>query len=310
MTISRQVVDLAVRQGGYVTRDQLLDNGLSPSAVDRRVNDGVLTLVTPGVYLAIPSRSYVDLLRGAILALPDAVASHQSAAHLLGFPKLPDLVPTVVVPSHTTHRFPGVTVRRCDDLIPSDVVRVEGMSVTSVARTFFDLARFLRFRHWDAIGESLVIDDRMDLVQFEQMTQRLARRGKPGSRAAWDFLAMRAGSHPRATVLERKGRAILASAGLPTPVPEYPIPWRTSNRFDDAYPEEQVAIEWDSRAWHQQRAAMVADRRRDREAAAHSWVLVRFTWEEVTEKPEDIVGTVMGLLKERASTRTQGSRLR
>jgi hypothetical protein len=130
MGISRRVLDLAVHQGGYVRREQLIARGMSPSAIDRRVNEGVITLVTLGVYQVIPSNDHIDLLRGAVLALPDAVASHQSAAHILRFPKLPALVPTVVVPSHTTHRFPGVTVRRCDDLVESDIVRVEGLTVT------------------------------------------------------------------------------------------------------------------------------------------------------------------------------------
>ena len=299
MGISRDVLTLAVRQGGYVTREQLLSQGFSRSGVDRRIRDGSLTPVAPGVFQVFPSDDHLDLMRGAALALPNAVVSHQSAAQLLRFPKLPKLVPTVVVPSHTTHRFPGVMVRRCDDLISTDIVMVDGLSVTSVARTFFDLARLLRFRHWDAIGESLVIANRMDLDQFEQTTQRLARRGKPGSRSAWDFLAMRAHGDPRATVLERRGRAILTSAGLPLPVPQFSIPWKPSNRFDDAYPDQQIAIEWDSRAWHEQRAAMASDRRRDREAASHGWVLLRFTWEDVSEKSDEVVATAATLLRDR-----------
>jgi hypothetical protein len=205
----------------------------------------------------------------------------------------------VVVPSHTTHRFPDVTVRRCNDLIASDIVQIDGLPVTSVARTFFDLAGLLRFSYWDSIGESLVIAEQMDLAQFEQLTQRVARRGKRGSRSAWDFLAMRAGSHPRSTILERKGRAVLASAGLPAPISEYPIPWRPSNRFDDAYPRARIAIEWDSRAWHEQRAAMASDRQRDRQAASHGWVLIRFTWDEVTKRAYEVVETVATLLRQR-----------
>ncbi|HUG32447.1 MAG TPA: type IV toxin-antitoxin system AbiEi family antitoxin domain-containing protein [Acidimicrobiia bacterium] len=299
MGISRRVLDLASHQGGYIRRDQLFSLGLSPSAVDRRVNEGAIILVTPGVYLVIPSNDHIDLIHGAVLALPDAIVSHQSATHLLHFPRLPELKPTVVVPSHTTHRFPGVVVRRCDDLIDSDVVDVEGIAVTGATRTFFDLGGVLRFREFDAIGESLVIAGRMDLDEFEQMTRRLARRGKPGSRAARDFLEIRAGSHRRATVLERKGRAVLSSAGLPDPRPEFPIPWAPRRRFDDAYPDAAMAIEWDSRAWHEQRAAMASDRRRDREAAAHGWVVLRFTWDEVTQRPNEIVESVATLLRDR-----------
>jgi hypothetical protein len=299
MGISRTVLDLAARQGGYVRRDQLIAHGLSSSAIDRRITEGSLLPVIPGVYQVFPSDDHIDLMRGAVLALPKAIVSHQSAAHLLRFPRLPVLVPTVVVASHTTHRFPGVTVRRCDDLIRSDIVRVDGLPVTNTTRTAFDLAGVLKFKEFDAIGESLVMADRLDLAQLAEMTDRLSRKGKPGCRAAKDFLAIRAGGDLRATVLERKGRGILSTAGLPAPIPQYPIPWDPRRRFDDAYPCCKIAIEWDSRAWHGQHAAMTADRRRDREAAAHSWVLLRFTWEDIRDRPDEIVKTIATLLEER-----------
>ncbi len=297
--ISRRMLDLAAQQGGYIRRDQLVSQGLSASAIDRRLNEGVITKVIPGIYMVIPSPDHVDLLRGAVLALPDAVVSHQSAAHLLPFPRLPALTPTVMVPSHTTHRFPGLVVRRCSDLIDTDIVEIDGLVVTSTPRTFWDLGGLLRFGEFDAIGESLVIAGRMGLDEFEEMTIRLARRGKPGSRAAHHFLEIRAGGDPKATVLERKGREVLFNAGLPEPVPQYPLPWTPHRRFDDAYPDERIAIEWDSRAWHEQRAAMASDRRRDREAATQGWVLLRYTWDEVTKKPHEIVDEVTTMLRKR-----------
>ena len=147
-------------------RDQLVARGISSSAIDRRVSAGELIPAAAGVYVVIPSENFVDLLRGAALRLPQAVVSHQSAAHMLQFPKLPELVPTVVVPSYTTHRFPGVTVRRCSDFIESDIGVVDGLAVTNVVRTFFDLGGLLRFRNWAAIGESLVIAVKMELASF------------------------------------------------------------------------------------------------------------------------------------------------
>lgn len=299
MGIPRRVLDLAARQGGYVTRRQLIAVGLSTSAIDRRVNAGDLTLAAHGIYVVIHSEDPVDLIRGATLALPKAVASHESAAHLLRFPVQPALQPTVVVPSHTTHRFPGVTVRRCDDLIRSDTVQVDGLPVTNTVRTFFDLGRLLGFKEYDAIGEALVIAGRMEIETFERTVERLARRGKAGTKAAKDFLEIRSGTGRRATILERKGWAVLASGGLPLPAAQFPIPWDRSRRFDAAYPDARLAIEWDSRAWHQQRMAMVADRRRDRQASTHGWTVLRFTWEDVTEKPDEIVATVSTLLDDR-----------
>lgn len=299
MGISKSVIDRAAQQGGYITRVQLLEGELSPSAVDRLIRTGDLTPVSAGIYQVLPSDEHIDLIRGAVLALPGAVASHQSAAHLLSFPRLPFLVPTVMVASHTTHKFPGVAVRRADDLDPSHVTVTEEVRVTNVVRTLFDLARVLPFREFDAIGEALIVAGRMDVDQFKQITEELARRGKPGTRASRTFLTLRFGVDPRATILERKGRAVLAAAGLPESQPQYPLPWDPSRRFDDAYPEATLAIEWDSRAWHEQRSAMRRDRRRDREAAMHGWFVARFTWEDVTERPTEVGDTVANLLRDR-----------
>ena len=297
MVLPRSVMELASRQGGYVTRVQLIRAGLSPSAVDRRIRSGELTTVSEATYRVFPSARHIDLMRGALLALPRAVVSHQSAAHLLQFPRLPTPVPTVTVASNTTHDFRGVMVRRCDDLAENHLTKVEGLAVTIIARTLFDLAGILVYREFDAIAEALLIDGRLRLPQLDVMTDQLARRGKRGSRAVRDFITIRGQGDPRASALERRGRAVLVSAGLPAPIPQYPVPWDPGRRFDDAYPEARLAIEWDSRAWHLQRTAMMADRRRDRLAAVHGWRVIRFTWEDVTENPRQVAWVVSSLLE-------------
>lgn len=284
-----------------MARTQLLEMGLTERIVDWKIRSGELTSVVEGVYRVYPSNDHIDLMRGVLLALPDAVVSHQSAAHVLDFPRLPTLRPTVTIASHRTHSFPGVKVRRNDDITPSHTVQVEALPVTNVARTAFDLAGILRFREFEDITEALILDGRVTEEELGEITAELARRGKPGSRAAKDFLEMRAGAVPGSSVLERKGRALLAGAGLPTPVPEFPIPWAIGKRFDDAYQEAKVAIEWDSRAWHLQRAAMESDRRRDRTAAMHGWIVIRVTWQDIEERPTEVVATIARLLKTRTT---------
>jgi hypothetical protein len=302
MGLSREVIDRASKQGGYITRSQLLDMGHSPGGIDWLLRSGTVKRASEGVYEVIPPNSHIDLVRGAILALPDAVVSHQSAAHILALPVRPNLVPTVCVAAHTTHVFPGVMVRRCNDLETSHVRWIDGLTVTSVPRTMFDLAGILEFREFDQIAEAALIDGRMSMEQFDRLVSHVARKGKRGSRASKDFIAVRMPGDPRSTVLERKGRRVLARAGLPAPTPQFPIPWNPRRRFDDAYPDERLALEWDSRGWHQQRRAMRSDRRRDREAAIHGWRIVRFTWEDVTEHPREVASTVARLLALQPST--------
>ncbi len=302
MGIDPDIVELASRQGGYVTRAQLISSGMSPSAVDRRVAGGVLPSVAPGVYRIIPSSYHSDLIRGAVLALPAAVASHESAAHLHRFPSPPALEPTVTVASRTTHLFPGVTVRRCDDLDATDVTILEGIPMTTVPRTIFDLAGVLSPKYVDRVVESLVIAGILRVKTLDEVARRLGRRGKRGTVATRSIVEARGDSTTiDATILERKGRKVLADAGLLMPLSEYPIPWSPRSRFDDAYPDVRLAIEWDSRSWHVQSQAMEEDRRRDREAALRGWLVVRFTWSDVTKRPHDVAATVASLLQARSA---------
>ena len=295
--LSRRVVAIATGNGGYVTRDQLRMIGMSDSAIDRSIRRGDMHAVSTGVFQVLPSNDHADLMRGAQLALPGGVASHQSAAHLLRLPELPALVPTLTVVSTTTHRFPGVTVRRTDDLSSHHVVNIDGIQCTNGGRTLFDLAGVLRYRQFASIAETAITAGRVRLDQLEIVANELCRRGKRGTKAIGDFLEWN--SSGSGTALERRGRAILKGSSLPSPIPEYSIPWRPHQRFDDAYPTHTFAIEWDSRRWHERRAAMQSDRERDREAAMHGWVVVRFTWDDVTESPSKVALTVARILADR-----------
>lgn len=293
---------MASGQGGCVTRSQLVGLGLGSATVHRRLVSGDFELIADGVYRVFPANTHPDLLRGAVLTLPAAVVSHESAAHLLELPQLPPLAPTVTVASHTTHEFPGVVVRRNHDRDEAHVITVDGLPVTTVARTLFDLAGVLSFREFTRVAEAAILKGRTSLTHLDAMLVQLGRRGKPGTRAVRTFLDLRSGSSPMATVLELKGRAALSRGGLPLPLPEFRFPWDPMRRFDDAYPDAKLAIEWDSREWHAQLEAMTSDRRRDREAAAHGWLILRFTWVDVTRNPSELVATVATLLDQRGVT--------
>ena len=78
-----------------------------------------------------------------------------------------------------------------------------------------------------------------------------------------------------------------------------PVPWRPAQRFDLAYPAARMAIELDGRAFHVSPERFEADRLRDREAATHGWLVVRFTWDDVVRRPSEFVRTIVTLLAER-----------
>ena len=295
-TQDRLAVDLAASQGGVITRQQALELGFSTRQIERRLATERWDLVKRGLYRLIPPRDRRDLMRTVLATWPGSVVSHESAAVLHEFPFVDTDRMVLSHHTRTTHDFPGVEVRRTHDLDGWHVTTLDGMRVTTVARTIIDLAQERSVRHMSAIVDQLVSREAVDLLEIGAVLGSTGRRGKPGTVTMREVLEARLGEDQSGSVLERRGRRLIAGAGLPMPVGEYPVPWTTGRRFDDAYPERRVAIEWDSRRFHGQMASFEADRVRDRDAAVHGWVVVRFTWDDVHNHPSRIVETVGALL--------------
>lgn len=284
-------------RGGSLPRADLLELGFTPRQIQYRVSRGIWTVVRRGVYQIVHPRDRRDVMRAVVSSWAQAVVSHESAAELHEIPYVPahDLV---IISNHsrTTHDYPGVDVRRTHDLDEWHITSVDDIRVTTVARTVVDLAAARSPSHIGTIVDRLVSDGRLETVELEAVLKATGRRGKPGTTTMRKVLERRIGGDHSASVLERKGRALIARAGLPSPISEFPIPWSPGRRFDDAYPLLRIAIEWDSKRFHGQVASFEADRMRDRDAAIHGWVVVRFTWDDVHNHPNRVVETITALL--------------
>jgi hypothetical protein len=297
MDPDRLVLSLASRQGGVVTRDQAIRAGLGNGAIRHRLETKRWTSVYRSVYRLIDMPDPEQLVRAALAVLPNSVASHQTAAELHAIPRVQRGLAVVSVHSRTTHAFPGVTVRRNHDLL-ADHTEIHGdLTCTTVPRTVLDLAALLHPKHIERIVDDLITEKRLTTEQLARVLHDVARRGKPGSAAIRSILGERGeGPGRNATLLERRGLAALSAGGLPPPSLEMPIPWNPVRRFDACYPKWRIAIEWDSRRWHQSDAAFEQDRERDRSALLHGWSVFRFTWRDVTEQPVQVVETLRGAI--------------
>jgi very-short-patch-repair endonuclease len=298
MNLDRAAVCLAVRQGGVIRHDQAYACGFTKGQIDQRVRDGRWKPVGHFGYRVIEMAGFEDRLRAAVTSLPLAVVSHEAAAQIHGLPKVQRGKSTVLVHSRTTHDFPEVIVRRCHDLLEEHVVKEIDLPVTSIARTIVDLAPHVSQRHLSSILASLIVERRVRTDDVWAVVDQVARRGKPGIAKMRAVLAERDEGPRDGTPLERLGASVLRDFGLPEPRFEYPMPWKLERRFDAAYPGAKLAIEWDSRRWHDDPDAFERDRRRDREALLHGWKVVRFTWRDLTERPGEVADTVRRLLAE------------
>ena len=296
MNADRLAYEIAARQGGAIRIDQARDAGLTKGQIDRRVRDGRWTALGRVSYRVMDMPGTRNLLSAAVATLPNAVVSHDAAAEIHRLPKLRRGAATVLVHSRTTHEFPGVTVHRCHDLLDEHIVESEGLPVTSIPRTIVDMARFLTTRHLTAVLDSVVAEQRTRVDDVQRIVDQVARRGKPGIQKIRWVLEDREMGPRSGTSLERRGAEVLREGGLPDPHFEYPIPWSPDRRFDAVYPLSRLAIEWDSRRWHEIREAFASDRERDRQAMLHGWKVLRFTWVDLTRSPDEVVGTVLRLL--------------
>jgi len=170
---------LVRRQHGAIARRQLLELGLRPRQIERRIASGRLHPVWRGVYaVGRPLLGKRGRLMAAVLACgPDAVLSHGSAAALWGFGAEQRLI-EVSVPSRRRSRRPGIRVHRRTEAAMADATVHDGIPVTSPVRTLVDQATQLRPMQLErAVNEA----DKRDRVRADVLRESLHDyRGQPG----------------------------------------------------------------------------------------------------------------------------------
>jgi very-short-patch-repair endonuclease len=295
-----ELYSVAAEQGGVIRREQAIEAGLSRHQIDSRLKSSKWAAVSKGGYRLIALNGGLEIARAAAAVLPSAVVSHFSAAqvHMMSF--VPIDRASVTVKSHTTHRFPGAEIFRCIDMRQQHIEDWRGLPVTTIERTVVDLASAVSLRHLAVIVDELLASRRTTLDALDGVLGDVAKKGKPGVRAMRSILEGRSGGRQRQTKLEALGARILRSAEFPRFEVEYPLPWDSDRRYDVAFVAAQLAIEWDSFRWHSQERMFRSDRERDRDAMEHGWIVLRFTWQDVTETPEKVESSVRRLLMQRS----------
>ena len=299
----RKVLEHLRASGGVIGRAEALAIGLPPSTLKAWVRLGRLVRVGTGIYVqpaVLETES--SLLRAATTAL-DAIVSHESAARLHGLDGLDPRRVTVSVPVRKTNRFDGVTIHQMTDLTEDQTTVRASLPTTDVERTVLDLAAVLPKPLLEGCLDQLV---RLRKTTYQATSDRLeetARKGKPGVAKLRAVMATRLGqNYATDSVLETRLLRVLTEGGLPHPDPQYRPAWlrQVNGRVDFAYVEQAVVVEGDSQRWHGAPDSFQADRKRDNLAQLAGWVILRFTWHDITERPDYVVETVADALMKRS----------
>jgi very-short-patch-repair endonuclease len=291
------VAALAARQHGVVSTAQLHAAGLGRGAIDLRIRRGRLHRLHHGVYAFGHARlTQRGRVWAALLACGGehaAVISHRSAAALWDIGPAPSARIDVTT-LHGSRSTRAIRVHHSATLHSQDVHRDDdGLPVTTVARTLLDLATVLTPARLERACHQAEIARCLDLTSITNVLERAT--GAPGTRAlreALDHLAI-GGPQPTRSELEIRFLSLIAQARLPTPRVNTTI---HGLEVDFFWPDDGLVVETDGVATHLTPTAFETDRRRDAALQVAGYRIVRFTWRQLTDRPDTVVRTLRALL--------------
>ncbi|HEX7244675.1 MAG TPA: type IV toxin-antitoxin system AbiEi family antitoxin domain-containing protein [Solirubrobacterales bacterium] len=274
---SKAAWELAGRQHGVVSRQQLLALGFTKSGIDHRVRRGRLHVVAHGVYaVGWPQTTRKRGWMAAVLACGEgSLLSHWSAAALweIGEERASGI--DISVRRRCELRRPGLRVRGRPSLSPESIATIDGIPVTSVVQTLVDLATELAPRRLErAVNEA----DKRDLVDPDALRAALDDHvGEPGSKPLRRLLDKRA-FRLSDSDLETLFRPIAMEAGLPLPLTKQIV---NGFEVDFVWPDLGLIVETDGLRYHRTPSTQTRDARRDRAHTLAGMTPIRFTHYEI-----------------------------
>jgi hypothetical protein len=291
----RALAGLAGTQHGVVSVRQLQRLGYVEGSIAKAVRSGRLHRLHRGVYAV--GHTNVSLHGKCLAAVlgcgRGALLSHWSAAWLWG------LMPTQPIPIHVTtpiprHARPGLHIHRSRTFAEEDRALVEGIPVTSVARTALDLAARVRRRSVDRLlqrGEELEL---FDLPDFDSvLTRNRGHHGAPPLRRA--IVLYKAPPFTRSG-LEERFLELLEEYGLPRPAANYA---EAGYELDVYWPELRFAVELEVFETHGTRLSFEEDPVRQEELKLAGIEMIWITGPRLAREPRRVMERVGRLLARR-----------
>jgi len=293
------LAQIGAAQHTLVHRRQLEALGITRGSYNHRVAVGSLHHVLPSVLsLVHPVMEPLAAETAALLyAGDDTVISHDSAAALWGLTATPSFVAITVIGRHVRAR-PGLHVHQVADLDIRDARMHLGFPVTSPARTLIDCA-------CDSNIDRLLNEARaLDLVTDADIYAAMDRcRGRKGTGPLRALLEAEKDMGFTRSKAERALRRLVAGAELERPI----FNTRLMGVEVDAYwPRRNLVIEVDGYRAHGHWAAFQRDRAKANKLVGAGYIVLRFTWHQLTRKPLVVVAEIARALCVRTHTDSGG----
>ena len=290
MNSDGNLAQYAAKHHGVFCIDDALALGVPTRTIRGRVESGRYVRLYPGVYSVSGAKAnHSRQMVAAVTSFPLlAAVSHESAAELWGMTRRGLHTIDVVTTRWDRVRRPAVKVHESLDLLPGDIVELDGIPLTTAVRTVVDLGASNKWIVESAL-EHGIRKGLFTLDEVDAFVRRVARRGRRGvgvirpllkARSRWD--------NKTESALEDEFRKLVADWGLPMPELQYEVRDELGilvSRADFAYPEERLLIELDSEAHHMDRMTFRRDRSKQNRAIVLGWTVLRYSWWDVVEAP-------------------------
>jgi len=300
MESDRAVWDLAHRQRGVVTRDQVLAAGWFPRALHRRLHAGVLRELHRGVYLVGPGEPPGAREMAALLAAGEtALLSHQTAAAQWGFMQLGAGAPVHVMLVGTGRgRIRGLHAHRVPRLQPDERSERAGFPLTSPTRTLLDMSAVVGARELERM---LAAGERSGVLSPKAWPGLLARcRGRRGVAALRAVMEIPGGPAFTRSEAEHAFLDLVRQSALPPPQANVAL---GSWEVDFLWRSVRVAVEVDGYGYHRTRGDFERDRAKDAWLMARGFRVLRLSWRQISEQPmATAVLLAQALVRDRAGS--------
>jgi hypothetical protein len=291
-------MELATKQHGVVSTRQLAKLGYTRSSASKANGVGRLRRLHRGVYAVGHERlTWHSRCMAVVRAVRPSVASHLSAGWLWGLLRFrPE---TVHVTAPTPRRPRRGFVVHCERLAAADIDSIEGIPVTSLARTLLDLAAILSA---EQLGKVLKRAEELQLFDLRAIDELLARSANhPGASALGDALAIyRDDPTFTRSGLEERFLALVLEAELPRPSMNYFV---AGYEIDAYWDEERFGVELDVYETHGTHAAFEDDRQREDDLLLAEIETIRVTGPRLKREAEATIARVAAHLHRRRAER-------
>ncbi|MBU9763949.1 type IV toxin-antitoxin system AbiEi family antitoxin domain-containing protein [Mycobacterium sp. TNTM28] len=282
-----ELIRLFDAQNGVATSAQILA-AISRHSFERAVDSGVLERIWHGIYcLGEPTEQM--LLHGLDFACGKKVPlCLASAAALHGFDTEGSSDLHVLNPPERQLRSAdGLVVHRRDG---APLTCVDGRYVTAPAWTAIEVARALRRPRALATLDAALRSGtctRTDL--WRAALEQAGRRGIVNVR---NLIALADGRAE--SPMESEARLVMLDGGLPTPELQFEVIDGNGKlrRVDFAWPQDSVAVEYDSLDWHGNPDALRDDRRRTAALMDIGWTVISIVFEDVRHGQREMVARI------------------